>query len=137
MAGPIMYSTGIIDNRAPNPGTGRPVTNLVIRVENNETVAASAEGVPIILIEVFNETPSGGGFGNQSTYSLNQFSLGDVNQSASTFTLDNVFANLDNFGVRYTLTSTGSFIISIPTVTVTGKNENGTIIATYPLSAVT
>lgn len=137
MAGPIVFSTGIIDNRPSTPGNSRPVESLVVRVENNEDVLATAEGTPIVVLEVFQETPAGGGFGTQSTYALNQFSLGEVNQPFSTFTLDNVFANLDNFGVRCTITATGQFITSVPTITVTGKNASGTIIASYPLFAVT
>ncbi|MDG0812230.1 hypothetical protein [Cohnella rhizosphaerae] len=133
----IVLSTGVIDNRAAVPGGARPVQSLVIRVENNQAVLQSAEGLPVVAIEVFFERQIGGGFGVQATYAVNQISLADVNQPMSTFTLDHVFADLDAFGVRCTVTSSGQLITSIPTVTVTGKSADGTIVRTYAVLPVT
>lgn len=136
MAGPVILSTGLIENRAPSAGSERPVTSLVIKVENNEVTSSTTEGVPIVLLEAFTATPTGAGFGTQETYVLYQVSLTDVNQPNSTFTIDNVFANLDNFGVRCTVTSTGSTLNFLPTVTVFGNNIQNNMVASYGLSRV-
>lgn len=136
MAGPVILSTGLIENRAPSAGSERPVTSLVIKVENNEVTSSTTEGVPIVLLEAFTATPTGAGFGTQETYVLYQVSLTDVNQPNSTFTIDNVFANLDNFGVRCTVTSTGSTLNFLPTVTVFGNNTQNNMVASYGLSRV-
>lgn len=137
MAGPFVLSTGVIDNRAPATGVGRPARSLVIRVENNGVTAATPEGVPIVVLEVFTVNPADGGFGSQSTYALNQVALADVNQPSSTFTIDNVFADLDTYGVRCTITTTGSTLPSIPTVTVFSRDAQGTTISSRRLYAVT
>lgn len=136
MAGPVVLSTGVIENRASN-AQGRAVRHLVVRVENNTLTSATSEGTPIVIIEVFRVTPSTGGFATQSTYALDQVSLGDVNQPDSVWTLDNLFADLDAFGVRATITSTGSTLTELPTVTVFGKDAEGRTIQMYPVYTVT
>ncbi|MDG0812229.1 hypothetical protein [Cohnella rhizosphaerae] len=137
MAGPVILSTGLIENRAPSNGGGRPVTSLVVKVENNAATSQTVEGSPIVVLEAFTAAPAGAGFGSQDTYVLYQVELGDVNQLYSTFTIDPVFANLDCFGVRCTVTNRGPTLTFLPTVTVTGKNAQNATVAVFGLTQVT
>ena len=136
MGGPFVISTGVIDNRSTS-SVGRPIRRITVRIENNGVTSATTEGTPIVLIEVFTVSPSSAGFASQTTYALDQVSLNDVNQRGSVWTLDNLFADLNSFGVRATITSTGTTLDSIPTVTVFGKDVDGNIVASYRLYPVT
>lgn len=136
MAGPIVISTGVIDNRSI-PSAGRPIRTITVWIENNTVTSTTTEGTPIALVGVFTVTPSTAGFASQTTYALDQVGLNDVDQPDSVWTLDNLFADLDTFGVRVTFTSTGTTLDTIPTVTVFGRDVAGTIVASYRLYSAT
>jgi hypothetical protein len=101
-------STGVIENRK------RVVTNLAISVSNESTAAAS------VSLAVY--TVPAPGLSNAVVYVLNQFTLNPFNTIGSILTFDNVFANLDRFGVRATTGGAGAAGIAI---TVSGLDAAG------------
>jgi|GEM_PF-4090734 len=83
-----VFDTGPIDNR----NTPR-ITQLTIRLLNTGRLPA------LVGVEAYQVNPDGAGFGIETLYITNQVNLSPFNTPNSTFTLDNVFADVDVFGV--------------------------------------
>lgn len=109
-----VWDTGPIDNR-DNPRT----TQLAIRLLNTGRMPAIAG------IEVYHVNPTGNGFTSETIYVVDLVSLNPFDTPGSGFTLDNVFANLDVFGVRVISSGLGGNDIA---VTVLEKGVTGEII---------
>ncbi|MCZ8517313.1 beta-propeller fold lactonase family protein [Paenibacillus filicis] len=109
-----VFDTGLIDN------TGTPrTTQLSIRLVNTGRFPALAG------VEVYHVDPTSSGFNSQTLYVVNLVSLSPFSTPGSGFTLDNVFANVDVFGVRVITSGLGGNDIA---VTVLKKGVTGQII---------
>ncbi|TDG00340.1 hypothetical protein [Paenibacillus piri] len=82
----VTFSTSVIENRK------RRITNLAISISNEGTKRKT------VVVEVY-DVPSLG-LSNAVVYFLHELTLNPFDTPNSTITFDNVFANLDRFGVR-------------------------------------
>lgn len=114
-----VFDTGPVDNRN-EPRT----TNLAIRLFNTGRLPAIAG------IEAYQIIPAGDGFTSETLYAVELVSLNPFGTTGSGFTLDNVFANLDVFGVRVITSGLGANGIA---VTVLEKESEGQIIKEHIL----
>ncbi|WP_409341787.1 beta-propeller fold lactonase family protein [Paenibacillus sp. MBLB4367] len=114
-----VYDTGPIDNRQ-FPRT----TQLTIRLFNTgrKTALAGAEAYFI--------NPAGGGLASKTIYAVSLVSLNPFNEPDCSFTVDNVDANLDVFGVRVITSGRGANDIAI---TVLEKGADGQVINEHVL----
>ncbi|MCO1602093.1 YncE family protein [Desulfosporosinus nitroreducens] len=114
-----VFDTGPIDNRdAPR------TTQLTIRLFNTGQLPA------LVGIEVYQINPPGGGFTSETLYVVNLVPLNPFGAPDSGFTLDNVFADLDVFGVRVLTSGLGANDIA---VTVLEKGTDGQIFKEHVL----
>jgi YVTN family beta-propeller protein len=114
-----VFDTGPIDNRdAPR------TTQLAIRLFNTGRKPAIAG------VEAYHINPTGDGFASETLYVVELVSLNPFGTSGSSFTVDNVFANLDVFGVRALTSGLGANDIA---VTVLEKGADGQIIKEHVL----
>ncbi|MCO1602776.1 YncE family protein [Desulfosporosinus nitroreducens] len=114
-----VFDTGPIDNR-DTPRT----TQLTIRLFNTGRLPA------LVGIEVYQINPPGGGFTSETVYVVSLVPLNPFGTPDSGFTLDNVFADLDVFGVRVLTSGLGANDIAI---TVLEKDSAGQIIEKHVL----
>lgn len=114
-----VFDTGPIDNRI-NSRTEA----LSIRISN------TGRRYAIAGIEVYQVTPSGDGFSTKTLYAVELVSLAPFANNGDTFTADNIFANLDTFGVRVLTSGLGGNEIA---VAVLEKDANGQIIRQHIL----
>ncbi|MFZ5644668.1 MAG: beta-propeller fold lactonase family protein [Bacillota bacterium] len=114
-----VFDTGPIDNR------GAPrTTQLTIRLFNTGRLPAVA------AIEAYQINPAGAGFTSETVYVVNLVTLNPFGTPDSGFTLDNVFADLDVFGVRVLTSGLGANDIA---VTIFEKGPIGQIFAEHVL----
>lgn len=114
-----VYDTGPIDNRS-TPRT----TQLTIRVFNTGRLSA------LVGIETYFIQPPGDGLGSNTIYGLQLVNLSPFNTPGASFTMDNVYADLDVFGVRVITSGLGANDIAI---TVLEKTTDGEIIKEHVL----
>jgi hypothetical protein len=114
-----VFDTGPIDNR-DEPRT----TQLTIRLFNTGRMPAIAG------VEAYHINPTGDGFGSETLYVVELVSLNPFGTPGSTFTVDNVFAVLDVFGVRVITSGLGANDIA---VTILEKGASGQIIDKHVL----
>jgi YVTN family beta-propeller protein len=81
-------------------------------------------------VEAYHINPTGDGFGSETLYVVELVSLNPFGTPGSSFTVDNVFAILDVFGVRVITSGLGANDIA---VTVLEKGANGQIIDKHVL----
>lgn len=115
-----VFDTGPIDNRDV-PRT----TQLTIRLFNTGQLPA------LVGIEAYFINPPGDGFGNKTIYLLELIPLNPFNSTDPTYTLDNVYADLDVFGVRVLTSGLGANDIAI---TVLERDSNGQVIEKHVLA---
>jgi len=114
-----VFDTGPIDNRdAPR------TTQLAIRLFNTGRKPAIAG------VEAYHINPTGDGFASETLYVVEVVSLNPFGTPGSGFTVDDVFANLDVFGVRVITSGLGANDIA---VTVLEKGADGQIIKEHVL----
>lgn len=114
-----VFDTGPIDNRV-SPRT----TQLAIRLFNTGRLPAIAG------VEAYHMNPTGDGFTSETLYVVELVSLNPFGTPDSGFTMDNVFANLDVFGVRIITSGRGANDIA---VTVLELGSDGQIIKEHVL----
>lgn len=114
-----VFDTGPIDNRDV-PRT----TQLTIRLFNTGRLPA------LVGIEVYQINPSGAGFTSETVYVVSLVPLEPFGTLDSGFALDNVFADLDVFGVRVLTSGLGANDIAI---TVLEKGSAAEIIEKHVL----
>ena len=99
-------------------------TQLTIRLFNTGRLPA------LVGIEAYHINPSGSGFTSETLYAVNLVPLNPFGTPNSGFTLDNVYADLDVFGVRVITSGLGANDIAI---TVLEKGSDGEIIEKHVL----
>lgn len=114
-----VFDTGPIDNRE-DPRT----TQLTIRLFNTGRLPAK------VGIEVYTIDPAGEGYATKTIYVLELIALDSFNTPTPSYTLDNVFADLDVFGVRILTSGLGANDIAI---TVLERGSGGQIIEKHVL----
>jgi YVTN family beta-propeller protein len=115
-----VLDTGPIDNR-DMPRT----TRLTIRISNTGRLPAIAG------IKAYFVNPAGDGFSNETDYLVRLVSLNPAGQPGSVFTVDNVFANLDVFGVRVITSGQGGSDVA---VAISEHGADGQIIEEHVLT---
>jgi YVTN family beta-propeller protein len=115
-----VLDTGPIDNRG-SPRTSR----LAIRLSNSGRLPAT------VGVEVYHVNPAGDGFTNETIYLVRLVSLNPFGQPGSGFTVDNVFADLDVFGVRVITSGQGG---NDAAVTVSEMAADGQVLKEHVLT---
>ncbi|WP_308638052.1 YncE family protein [Paenibacillus silvisoli] len=108
-----VYDTGAIQNAQ----TSR-IVSLSVRVFNTGRQPAIAG------IEAYTINPPGDGFAAKTFYAVNLVSLNPIGEAGSSFTLGNVFANLDVFGIRVSTSGLGGSTVA---VAIAATRENGLV----------
>ncbi len=114
-----VFDTGPIDNM-DIPRT----TQLTIRLFNTGRLPA------LVGIEAYFISPAGDGFGSKTIYVLELIELNPFNSPDPAYTLEDVYADLDVFGVRVLTSGLGADDIAI---TVLEKGSEGQIIKEHVL----
>ncbi|SDX70472.1 beta-propeller fold lactonase family protein [Paenibacillus sp. CF384] len=106
-----IYDTGPIQNtQAPR------MVSMSIHVANTGRLPVK------VGIEAYTLNPPGGGIGSRTIYAVQLVSLNSMSESGSSFTLNDVFANLEVFGVRVITSGLGGSTVAVA-ISVTREND--------------